>query len=338
MLQVLEKIPEGLLRRPAEALHEVLSGPTLIHLNGRREAPLFVSVLLHGNETTGWEALRELLSRYEGSGLPRALSVFIGNVQAAREGRRRLDGQPDFNRVWQAGTTPEHAMTHQILEAMRSRGVFASVDVHNNTGVNPHYACVNRLDHRFFHLAVLFGRTVVYFTKPDGVQTSAFAELCPAVVLECGQPGDPRGIAHARDYLDACLHLAEIPEHPVPERDLDLYHTVAVVKVPDYLSFGFGAEAAQVRLRENLDHLNFTELPPGTLLGWLAAEEGGRLVVSDEAGRDVGERYLDYRAGEIRTKLPLMPSMFTLNREVVRQDCLGYFMERLKFSGGAASA
>lgn len=107
-----------------------------------------------------------------------------------------------------------------------------------------------------------------------------------------------------------------------------------MVKVPDYLSFGFGAEAAQIRLRENLDHMNFTELPAGTLLGWLATESGGRLVVSDEAGRDVGDRHLEYRAGEIRTKRTLMPSMFTLNREVIRQDCLGYFMERLIFPGG----
>lgn len=337
MLQVLEKIPPGLLQRPAEALHEVLPGPTLIHLAGRREAPLFVSVLLHGNETTGWEALRALLLRYEGPGLPRSLSIFLGNVMAAREGRRRLENQPDFNRVWMAGTSPEHAMTHQVLEAMRVRGVFASVDVHNNTGVNPHYACVNRLDQRFFHLAALFGRVVVYFTKPEGVQASAFAELCPAVTLECGQPGDPRGIAHAQEYLDACLHLSEIPNHPVAGHDLDLYHTVAVVKVPDYLSFGFGAEAAQIRLRENLDHMNFTELEAGTLLGWMSGETAGRLVVSDEAGRDVGERFLDYRAGEIRTKVPLMPSMFTLNREVIRQDCLGYFMERLIFPAGAAS-
>ena len=338
MLQVLETIPPGLLQHPADTLHEVLSGPTLIHLKGRREAPLFISLSLHGTETPGWEAVRGLLAKYGGADLPRSVSIFIGNIAAAREGRRRMDGQPDFNRIWLAGTTPDHAMTHQILEAMRVRKVFASVDIHNNTGVNPHYACVNRLDQRFFHLALLFGRTVVYFTKPEGVQTSAFAELCPAVTLECGQPGDAHGIAHAGDYLDACLHLAEIPEHPVPARDLDLYHTVAVVKVPDYLSFGFGGEPVQLRFRENLDHLNFTELPAETLLGWIEPEAGGRLVVSDEAGRDIGDRYLEYRAGEIRTRLPLMPSMFTLNREVIRQDCLGYFMERLIFTAGTGSA
>ncbi len=329
MLQVLEKIPEGLVARPAEALHEVLSGPTLMHLPGRREQPLFVSVLLHGNESSGWEALRRLLPKYLESGLPRSLSVFFGNVLAAREGKRRLDGQPDFNRIWIAGTTPEHAMTRQVLEAMRQRKAFASVDIHNNTGVNPHYACINRREQPFYHLAALFGRTVVYFTKPEGVQTSAFAELCPSVVLECGQPGDLRGIAHAAEFLDACLHLAELPSHDLAPQDMDLYHTVAVVKVPDFLEFNFGGGEADLRFRENLDHFNFTELPAGSQLGWYRGSAETRLVVSDEMGRDVGDQYLEYLAGQIRTKVALTPSMFTLNREVIRQDCLGYFMERL---------
>lgn len=337
MLRIWDHIPEKLLESPAESLVEVLGGPALIHLPGRRRPPLFVSVLLHGNEVTGWEAVRDLLRRYRESGLPRAMSLFIGNVQAAKEGRRRLDGQEDYNRIWMAGTTPEHAMTHQVLEEMRKLGVFASVDIHNNTGVNPHYACVNRLDHRFFHLAALFGRSVVYFTKPEGVQTSAFAELCPAVTLECGQPGDPRGLAHAREYLDACIHLAEMPAHPVASHDIDLYHTVAVVKIPDFLDFGFGKDSATLRFPENLDHMNFTELPEGSRLAWLDEGSAGRLVVADEAGRDIGDRYLDYRGGEIVTKVPLMPSMLTLNREVIRQDCLGYFMERLIFSADMAS-
>jgi succinylglutamate desuccinylase len=78
----------------------VLPGPALIHLPGRRIPPLFVSVLLHGNEDTGWLAAQSVLKKYATVELPRALSLFIGNVEAARTGLRRLDGQPDYNRVW----------------------------------------------------------------------------------------------------------------------------------------------------------------------------------------------------------------------------------------------
>ena len=65
-------------------------------------AALFVSVLMHGNEPTGWEAVRRVLQRYmqgDEPQLPRALSLFIANTAAAAEGKvlryvaRLEDGQ-----------------------------------------------------------------------------------------------------------------------------------------------------------------------------------------------------------------------------------------------------
>jgi hypothetical protein len=330
MLTERNDYPEEMLSIPSDEIYRIFSGPTLIHLEGRRKAPLFISTLLHGNEDTGWVALQRLLQEYRGQILPRALSLFIGNVEAARHKRRRLEHQPDYNRIWSGeGHTPEHQMMRRIIKEMKGRKVFASIDVHNNTGVNPHYACINRLDHRFFNLANLFSRTVVYFVRPAGVQTIAFAELCPSVTVECGRVGDEAGALHALEFIRACLHLAEIPAHPVAPQDLALFHTVATVRVPPTCSFGFGKTPADLVLERNLDHFNFQELPPGTVLGHLGENSEVRLQVLDEQGREVGDRYLDYAGGTIRTKLPLMPSMLTLNREVILQDCLGYFMERM---------
>ncbi len=328
MLTVLDHLPAGLLAREAHELHEVLVGPTLVHLSGRRPETLMVTVLLHGNESTGWLAVRALLQRYQTRGLPRNLSLLIGNVAAARHKQRRLDGQPDYNRVWSGTGTPEHAMARAVVEQMRERGIFASVDVHNNSGFNPHYACVNRLDHRYLHLGALFSRTLVYFIKPDTVQSIAMAELGPAVTLECGQPGQPYGTEHALEYLDACLHLAELPTHPVSAHDVDLFHTVAVVKVPEGTRFGFEPNVGDVWFAADLDHLNFRELPAGTVLGWARNGVTHQLEAWDEAGREVGARYFTLRDGEIRTITPVMPSMLTLDERVIRQDCLGYLMER----------
>jgi len=44
-------------------------------LPGRRPTPLFVSVLLHGNEDSGVVALQSVLRAYAGRRLPRALSI-----------------------------------------------------------------------------------------------------------------------------------------------------------------------------------------------------------------------------------------------------------------------
>lgn len=337
MLNILESPPEGLLEAAPAELQRLLGGPTLLHLPGRRPEPLFVSVLLHGNEDTGYFAARELLRRYRDKSLPRALSIFFGNVSAAALGLRRLDGQPDYNRVWPGSEEPasaEQTLMARVVGEMERRGVFASVDVHNNTGINPHYACVNRVDHRYLHLATLFSRTVVYFTRPRGVQSLAFSRLCPAVTVECGQPGQPHGIEHALDYLDACLHLADIPVHPVAPHDIDLFHTVAIVKVPESVSFGFGDGAGDIRFNPQLDHLNFRELPAGTPLGRVVSDRA-RLEVWDEFGKDAGARYFAVEDGELRLLRPVMPSMFTRDARVIRQDCLGYLMERYQLVGEA---
>jgi len=150
MLTVLDHLPEALLNCEASELHKHLQGPTLIHLQGRDKSPLFLSVLLHGNEDTGWCAVRRLLNKYQGKKLPRDLSIYIGNVEAARFNARYLDQQPDYNRIWRVNKSdqlkPEHKMMQQVTNIMRQRKPFASIDIHNNTGINPHYACVNRLD------------------------------------------------------------------------------------------------------------------------------------------------------------------------------------------------
>jgi succinylglutamate desuccinylase len=330
LLHTREDIPDGLLDCAVEDLHTLLPGPTLIHLPGRRAEPLFVSVLLHGNEPVGMQAMQQVLKRYQEQELPRALSLFIGNVTAAANQQRRLDGQPDYNRIWRKGDTPEHAMAAEIVAQMRKRGVFASIDVHNNTGLNPHYGCVNRLDHRFLRLATNFSRTVVYFTKPEGVQTSAFADLCPAVTLECGQPEQEYGVKHAAEFLDTVLNMARLSERQVPEHDIDLFHTVALVKVPEEVSFGFD-ESADVDLcfEADLDHMNFRELTAGTVLGQVKEGAAVRLEAMDEQGMDRGAHYFSVQDGFLQLNQSVMPSMLTLNEKVIRQDCLCYLMERL---------
>lgn len=292
-------------------------------------------MLLHGNEPVGWNALRSLLTSYrQGFGtrqLPRALSLFIGNVVAAAAGVRQLPDQPDYNRVWpgsESPPTPEHVMMRQVVAAMHRRGIFASVDIHSNTGYNPHYGCVNILDNRYLHLATLFSRTVVYFMRPLGVQSIAMGRLGPAVTLECGKVGEQRGEDHARAYLDACLHLSTLPQHPVATGDLDLFHTVAQVKIPETLSFGFPPGRADILFDPELERFNFRELPRGTVLGRVDPSTEVGLEVRDEQGRDVGSRYFSVVQEELRLKRPLIPSMLTREEAIVRQDCLCYIMER----------
>ncbi len=97
--------------------------------------------------------------------------------------------------------------------------------------------------------------------------------------------------------MEACLHLSEFPEHPVAPHDVDLFHTVATVKVPEQASFGFAAPDADIDFVPELDHYNFRELTHGELLGRVRPGSPARLQALDENGEDIGDRLFDYRQG-----------------------------------------
>ena len=330
-LTVRDTLPEGFLGCPSRDLHRLFDGPTLIDLPGRRAAPLFVSVLLHGNEDSGLGAVQHVLRERANQTLPRALMLMIGNVAAAQEGVRRLEGQPDYNRVWPGAIdgsgTPEAAAMVQVHEQIVRRRAFAAIDLHNNTGLNPHYGVVCSLDAPTLHLATLLSRTVVWFRGMPGTQTASLASKVPAMAAECGQPGMPANALAAARLVEAALDLAEFPDHPVRHQDIDLFHTLAIARVRPDVSISFNGEAAELRFDTGLDHMNFRDLAPGTRFG----ETGHSmpLDVVDEQGRDVAAEFFVSEDGALILRRKALPAMLTRDERIVRQDCLCYLMERV---------
>ncbi|MDH5471739.1 MAG: M14 family metallopeptidase [Gammaproteobacteria bacterium] len=330
MLNEINELPERFLDVKADQLLELLGKPTLIHLQGEKSEPLFVCTLLHGNETTGFYAVQKLLKKYQQQTLPRSLSIFIGNVEAAAVNMRRLDRQADFNRIW-PGTEDDYLaeahMMSQVVDIMSQKKVFASVDIHNNTGLNPHYGCINVLNKKYLSLAGLFSNTVVYFTNPKGVQSAAFAPVCPAVTLECGQSGQMDGVSHATGFLDVILNLdqfsAEVHEH------INLYHTVARVFVPEKYSFGFSDDAT-INFYPDIEMFNFVDLTAGRSFAAIEPESHAFLQVMNEKDQDVSGEYFTTIDNQIVLKKSVMPSMLTVNTTAIRQDCLCYLMEKIQ--------
>ncbi len=331
-LEQRDNVPDGLLHARPDELLEILPNPTLLHLSGKRTQPLFISVLQHGNEPTGFLALQALLQKYQSHDLPRSISIFLGNTLAASQRQRHLANQPDFNRIWPGTELPpttESSIASEIVAIMKQKHTFASIDIHNNTGLNPHYACINKLDNCFLQLASFFSRLIVYFTRPKGVQSAAFAEFCPAVTLECGKPGQKYGVEHAFDFLDTILHLQELSDNSVNLRNIDLFHTVARVKVKDDIDFSFQNPASLV-LNTDLEWMNFTEIPAGTTLGRVNHPTLLPLSAKNEQGLDVSSDFFSINNLELQINRQTMPSMLTLDEQVIRQDCLCYLMERIQ--------
>ena len=351
-LRRLDTIPPGLLEAEPQELAALLGGPALLHLKGdlaRADRPaqaLFVSVLLHGNETSGWYAVRQLLRDFPAR--PRDLLVFIGNVEAAATGVRTLPGQQDFNRMWR---DPE-GVARDVLRHADRMPLLAVVDLHNNTGKNPHYAVLTDFSPGSLGLAARFGDTAVYIEEPATVLTRAFSPHTPNVALELGPVSDSGATSRGYNFLRGLLPLHRIPE--AAQESVRLYRTLARVHLRQGARFAFasdvedgsssgaygeksGADNAGARssqqngldlvLDDAIEASNFARLPPGTVFGTAANDLG--LQVLDNRHREVTERFFDVRGGRITLTAAVVPAMYTTNRNVVRQDCLCYFMEPL---------
>jgi succinylglutamate desuccinylase len=106
---------------------------------------------------------------------------------------------------------------------------------------------------------------------------------------------------------------------------------VATVRVHDEALFGFGHVPTDIAFRENLDVLNFQELNSGISLGTLNGGPAQPIIAIDTNGVDVTAQYFRFDRCQIETVRQIMPSMLTLDRRVIQQDCLCYLMERIHF-------
>lgn len=324
------QLPAGLLDCHATELHDHLGGPSLIQLQGDAQPALFVSVLLHGNETSGWDGVRRYLK--ESGDLPRDIALFIGNTEAARAGMRALPTQPDFNRIWRDADGAGGALASAVQAAIADQPFLASIDLHNNTGHNPYYSVVTDLEVHNLGLAYLFSDKAVYVEEPNTVLTRVFTGRCPAVALEVGPVGDPRCADRVYDYVKRCMELEAVPE-AAPDQ-FSLFRTRVRVHIQDEVSFCFeGDDAAEgpapLVLTGGVEAVNFHILDRGTVFGasTLAVDQAFRVL--DVNHQDVTAEYFEHDGEAILLKEDVVPAMYTTDPYVVRQDCLCYFMERM---------
>ena len=308
-------LPDGLLECPAARLRDILPGPTLFDLTGGRKHPLFVTVLQHGDETSGWDAIRALL----GAGDVPPLMLFVANVDAARENVRRLPGHADFNRAWEGGKSPEAAIAREVTEHAMAAEPLAAIDIHNNTGRNPPYSVVTRTDERSLGAAAAFAERAILIDHP-GVQTRRFSEFCTAVTVEVGQSRDPSSVGRTSTYLRKAFRWREPPR--ASARELSLYRNLARILVD--------GEDGAVRPREDFESMNFEHADSGTVIASVGRGPGLKAV--DESGTDVTDRYLEATDGEVRLRRSAIPSMYTTDLRAARADCLCYLLEPLPSS------
>ncbi len=335
-LSILKNIPDSFLTVDYHDIKQILKGPTLIHLQGEKEPALFISIMLHGNEYSGLQIMQEVLQRYktsDGYALPRSIWLFVGNVEAASLGLRRLDSELDFNRAWPGTPTPNDPTAMLITEVMQhitQNELFAALDLHNNTGKNPPYGCISVVNEKNKYLASFFNHIAMVFHTPKGVSTMAFDAICPAITLECSIPGNRPAIDKAIALIDDLMHMDHFPNKPLPSHDLQLVSNNAVLKVAEGINFGFEDESEEFELTfvDNFDRHNFTRLEAGEVFAHTRV--GKPLTATSDDGRDVTDELISIHNGAVSLKKHLMPAMITLDKHIIVQDCLCYLLEDYK--------
>lgn len=314
-LNIAKALPASLADVPATALVQELGNPTLFDLRKPDRRPLFISVLVHGNEVSGWDAVRSLIDQIRDA----SVLLFLGNIEAARHGVRALPGRVDFNRVWDGGDTPEASLAAEVADYAATAEPYLAVDIHNNTGANPPYSVICRTDRRTLEFAGAFAERALLATQPDGFQTRRFAGFCTAITVEVGMPDDPDSTVRATQFLAGLLaNTPEPPDYACQPEALALFETVARVTLADCTVI----EPATQRF-------NFRRAPVGTAL-----TRSGALTAHAADGADIGSQYFTTDNGAAVLKRPTTLAMYTGDLESARSDCLCYFLEPIAPDAG----
>jgi succinylglutamate desuccinylase len=296
----------------------------LIRIPGKKNwKPVLISTLLHGNETTGFQALKILFEKWGTAEWLRPVWILYGNPEAAREFVRHLPHQPDFNRIWGS----EHPISQQFLPELL-RGNFAfCIDIHNTTGINPHYSALTRTDSLTLGLSSLFSPLAVHFTTPPGTLTGALAPHFTSITIECGQSGSIKTEQEISEFLAQAIHLETAPQYHSHKNRIQLFESFAQIKILSGASFSFEGQHASsdFKFARNFDQANFTSYSEGHIFAWKKSKEL-RLQILTSLGEDVSDEYFDQDGYTVKVKKSFTPSLLTQAPEIVRSDCLGYVM------------
>lgn len=319
-LSIRDSISKEMLDCDARNLYRLLPSPTLFDLSNGN-TPIFVSVLLHGDETTGWDAVRQFIRERDLSHPKNSLLLYVGNVQAAAVNQRFLDHQLDFNRIWCGGKRTEHRHAEQVVEVIRKLEPRFALDIHNNSGLNPAYSVLTHSSYACLTHAREFSSIALLAPSLHSVITRRMNEICPSITIEVGLSGQFDSLDRTLKYLDY-LFNTDLDHVSFPE-DLAVYRTVANLRVetegkPHFPSFP--------KLNPALEPLNFDSVPAGTSIS-TNLNDDWVVRVYDNNDVEQTSKYLEQIGKDTYLKNDVIVAMFTQHVESAFQDCVCYFLE-----------
>lgn len=317
-IKIQRSIEKQLLDVPARDLHQYLKGPTIFELRAQYKRPFFASVLLHGNETSGWDAVRRFLQDYPTA----SMLLFVGNVHAAASGVRHLPHEPDFNRIWRSDPWKS-----EIDSIIRDFDPWCAVDFHNNSGPNPPYNVVTDQRKLTLALAKMFSDRVIFTDHTQDILARAISDQCPAVTIETGTINDPESERRAYEMLCALDERQWFPEESPCLDDFDAYKTLGIVKA----KHATNDLATYPTFNPLLRNSSFQTLTAGTRFVESIESDWEIRVENPSSNEDLTHEFFDCRESEVFLARDVVLSMFTSEPLLAVQDCVCYFLTRTRF-------
>ncbi|EWH11917.1 hypothetical protein DS2_01998 [Catenovulum agarivorans DS-2] len=306
-----------------------LHGPTVIDMQGLiNTRTRVVSVLVHGNEPSGFIALhRFLLSKV----IPMTnVRFIISSVEAAQQSpvfsNRYFDDKHDLNRCFNLDNSD--ALVNQragsILQAINEVKPEAVIDMHNTSGASPSFCVATRIDMQVQALASFFCQTMIYTRLNLGALMEQNFN-CPIVTVECGGAQDQQAheVAYQgvheflmADNLFAGHHymLVDIVEHPL-RLEIDPKTNLSFADKSD--------PSADITLVSDIEQHNMGVTRADCLIGW--SNIGCTpFTVRNEAGDVQSDSIIYCKDGQLFTRQKLRIFMATTNHRIALNDCLFY--------------
>ena len=116
--------------------------------------------------------------------------------------------------------------------------------------------------------------------------------------------------------------LDALPRQP----EVQVLHGAVRVELAPGLELAYGHEpsAADLVLDIDLDRHNFRELVPGSRIGFVRHDHLWPLRAVAPDGHERSRELFEVSAGELRTRVPMVPVMITTRPDIARADCLFY--------------
>jgi hypothetical protein len=314
-----------------EAFLRIQGGPACIFLEGEDTGRTRALVtLLHGNEPSGAMALFRWLK----SGQRPAVNVvcIVASVAAALESpvfsHRMLPRARDLNRCFRPPfEDTQGALAEEILEILHMHHPEAVVDVHNTSGSGPSFGVCTFMDRQHDALVSLFTRRLIISNLRLGALMEISEHSFPTVTVEVGGRLDEE--AHELAYEGICRYFAATDVFAAGETDwgLELLTDPIRVELADNVSLTYADEPRvgyDITLCTDIEHHNFSNVTPDTLLGWAEGQERKLFNAQDMGGRCAVTDILRIEDGRLYPAQTLKLFMITNNAAIAESDCLFY--------------